>query len=74
MCSCSLILAIVFAVASVSAPSLSLVVGPFAEIVIRDFLIDPRCVIVDISTVLYLDASKGFPNLEDVEFHLCLVG
>jgi hypothetical protein len=40
---------------------------PSTEIVISDFPIDRRCVIVDISAVLYLDAPKVFPNLEDVE-------
>jgi hypothetical protein len=45
-----------------------------AEIILLDCLIDPRCILVDISTVLYLEALKPFPNLEDVELQLWLVG
>ena len=42
---------------------------PSTEIVILDFPIDSRCVIVDLSTVLLLDSPKFFPNLEDIELH-----
>jgi len=43
---------------------------PCADSVILDVPIDLRCVIVDISIVLLLDAPKVFPNLEDVELQL----
>jgi len=45
-----------------------------AEIVILDFPIDPRCIVVDISAVLLVDPPKVSPNLEDVELQLWLVG
>jgi hypothetical protein len=45
-----------------------------AEIVILDVPIDPQCVIVNISAVLMLDAPKIFPNPEDFELQLSLVG
>jgi len=47
---------------------------PSADIGILDFPIDPLCIVVDISTVLLLDAQKVFSNLEDVELQVWLVG
>jgi hypothetical protein len=43
---------------------------PSAEILVLDFRIDSRCVIVDITVVLLLDDSNVFHNLDDCEFQL----
>jgi len=44
------------------------------DIVIFPFWIHQQFPVVDISAVMSLDANKAFPNLEDVELQLWLVG